>query len=151
MEQFADLVATAIANAEAGAEVERLAQEQAGLRRVATLVAREAPQADVFTAIAEAIGELLRTEEIRAGGGALPYAVARSAGTSGAGKARVRSYASAPTCLADVEGWLVQRSTHVSLAPPFCDALTMSAPSWRATRVTPPGITWVSSSAPRNT
>src|SRR4029078_2273920 len=36
--QFADLVATAIANAEARGEVERLAAEQAALRRVATLV-----------------------------------------------------------------------------------------------------------------
>ena len=39
MAQFADLVATAIANAEARTEVERLADEQAALRRVATLVA----------------------------------------------------------------------------------------------------------------
>ena len=37
---FTELVATAIANAEARAEVERLAEEQAALRRVATLVAR---------------------------------------------------------------------------------------------------------------
>jgi GAF domain-containing protein len=63
--QFAELVATAIANAEARAEVTRLAQEQAALRRVATLVAREASQAEVFTAIAEEIGQLLGTEEIR--------------------------------------------------------------------------------------
>jgi signal transduction histidine kinase len=63
--QFADLVATAIANAEARAEVTRLAHEQAALRRVATLVAREASQAEVFTAIAEEIGQLLGTEEIR--------------------------------------------------------------------------------------
>jgi GAF domain-containing protein len=63
--QFADLVATAIANAEARAEVTRLAQEQAALRRVATLVAREASQAEVFTAIAEEVGQLLGTEEIR--------------------------------------------------------------------------------------
>ena len=40
--RFADLVATAIANAEARAEVERLADEQAALRRVATLVAQDA-------------------------------------------------------------------------------------------------------------
>jgi GAF domain-containing protein len=63
--QFADLVATAIGNAEARAEVARLAREQAALRRVATLVAREASQAEVFTAIAEEIGQLLGTEEIR--------------------------------------------------------------------------------------
>jgi PAS domain S-box-containing protein len=63
--QFTDLVATAIANAQARAEVTRLAQEQAALRRVATLVAREASQREVFTAIADEIGQLLGTEEIR--------------------------------------------------------------------------------------
>ena len=63
--QFTDLLETAIANAEARAEVTRLAQEQAALRRVATLVAREASQAAVFTAIAEEIGQLLGTDEIR--------------------------------------------------------------------------------------
>jgi GAF domain-containing protein len=63
--QFTDLVATAIANAETRAEVARLAREQAALRRVATLVAREAPQAEVFSAIAEEIGPSLGTEESR--------------------------------------------------------------------------------------
>ena len=56
--QFAALVATAIANTEARAEVERLADEQAALRRVATLVAREAPQVEVFTSIAEEVRRL---------------------------------------------------------------------------------------------
>ena len=63
--QFTDLVSTSIANAETRAEVARLAREQAALRRVATLVAREASQSEVFTAIAEEIGRLLGTEEIR--------------------------------------------------------------------------------------
>jgi GAF domain-containing protein len=63
--QFTDLVGTSIANAETRAEVARLAREQVALRRVATLVAREASQAEVFTAIAEEIGQLLGTEEIR--------------------------------------------------------------------------------------
>ncbi|HVX32215.1 MAG TPA: GAF domain-containing protein, partial [Solirubrobacterales bacterium] len=53
--QFAELMATAIANAEARAEVERLADEQAALRRVATLVARGAAPTAVFDA---AIGEV---------------------------------------------------------------------------------------------
>ena len=53
------MVATAISNAEARAEVERLAQEQAALRRVATLVARGVPPADVFEAIAREAGRLL--------------------------------------------------------------------------------------------
>ena len=50
--QFADLVATAIANAESRAEVERLAAEQAALRRVATLVAEGASPSAVLDAVA---------------------------------------------------------------------------------------------------
>jgi PAS domain S-box-containing protein len=50
---------------QAETEVERLADEQAALRRVATLVAREASQAEIFTAIAQEIGQLLGAEEIR--------------------------------------------------------------------------------------
>ena len=46
-------------------QLERLAAEQAALRRIATLVAREAPQAEVFSAIAEEIGRLLGTDEMR--------------------------------------------------------------------------------------
>jgi GAF domain-containing protein len=49
----------------ADTEVERLAEEHAALRRVATLVAREAPRAEVFTAIAEEICQVLGTEETR--------------------------------------------------------------------------------------
>jgi signal transduction histidine kinase/PAS domain-containing protein len=49
----------------AEAELERLAGEQAALRRVATLVARKASQSEVFTAIAEGVGQLLGAEEIR--------------------------------------------------------------------------------------
>ena len=49
---FTELVATAIANTEARAEVARLAQEQAALRRVATLAAREGPpRPKVFDAV----------------------------------------------------------------------------------------------------
>jgi GAF domain-containing protein len=65
IEQFADLVATAVANAEARTEVARLAEEQAALRRVATLVAREAPETEVFAAIAAEIKRLVGTENIR--------------------------------------------------------------------------------------
>jgi signal transduction histidine kinase len=58
--QFSDLVATAIANAAARAEVQRLAEEQAALRRVATLVANGSPQGEVLAAVAEEMGRLLR-------------------------------------------------------------------------------------------
>jgi signal transduction histidine kinase len=57
--QFAELVATSIANAGARNEVERLATEQAALRRVATLVAKEAPPAEVFGKVAEEVASVL--------------------------------------------------------------------------------------------
>src|SRR5262249_20144365 len=63
-QQFSDLVATAIANAQARSNVARLANEQAALRRVATLVAIEASHGDVFMAIAEGISGVLG-EELR--------------------------------------------------------------------------------------
>ena len=56
---FTELVATAIANAQARQELQALADEQAALRRVATLVARGEPPAAVFTAVAEEVGRLL--------------------------------------------------------------------------------------------
>jgi signal transduction histidine kinase len=43
-------------------ELSRLADEQAALRRVATLVARRVPPAQVFTAVAEEVGRLLGTD-----------------------------------------------------------------------------------------
>ena len=57
--QFTELVATAIANAEARTELQRLAAEQAVLRRVATLVAEEAAPADLFDAVIDEVGRLL--------------------------------------------------------------------------------------------
>ncbi|MDA0158708.1 GAF domain-containing protein [Solirubrobacter ginsenosidimutans] len=57
--QFTELVATAIANAEARAELQRLAAEQAVLRRVATLVAEEAAPTDLFDAVIAEVRQLL--------------------------------------------------------------------------------------------
>ena len=56
---FTELVATAISNAEARGELRRVADEQAALRRVATLVAQGAPSSTVFDAVAREIGQLL--------------------------------------------------------------------------------------------
>jgi signal transduction histidine kinase len=56
---FTDLLATAIANAESRAGLARLAEEQAALRRVATLVARGATPEAVFEAVTAEIGSLL--------------------------------------------------------------------------------------------
>jgi GAF domain-containing protein len=66
MTEFTDLVATAVANAQNRAALEasrdelaRLLEEQAALRRVATLVARGIDPAEVFSAVAEEIRRLL--------------------------------------------------------------------------------------------
>jgi signal transduction histidine kinase len=60
--QFAELVATAIANAQARAEVGRLADEQAALRRVATLVAQGVRPVEIFSAVSDEVGRLFDTE-----------------------------------------------------------------------------------------
>jgi GAF domain-containing protein len=65
LHNFTELVATAISNVQARAEMRRLAHEQAALRRVATLVARESPSAAIFAAVAEEVGRLLAVEAIR--------------------------------------------------------------------------------------
>jgi len=57
--QFTELLATAVANAESRAGLARLAEEQAALRHVATLVARGVPPEELFAAVVEAIGRLL--------------------------------------------------------------------------------------------
>ena len=56
---FTELMATAIANAESHAREERLAEEQAALRRVATLVAEDVPSSELFDAVAREVGTLL--------------------------------------------------------------------------------------------
>jgi signal transduction histidine kinase len=62
LESYSELVATAISNADARAEVARLAAEQAALRHVATLVARQASADDVFSAVAEQVAKLFGVE-----------------------------------------------------------------------------------------
>jgi signal transduction histidine kinase len=56
---FTELVGTAIANTQARAELGRLAETQGALRRVATLVARDASPAEVFSEVTEEVGRLL--------------------------------------------------------------------------------------------
>jgi signal transduction histidine kinase len=57
--KFADLVAAAISNVEARAELQALAREQSALRRVATLVAQQPSPGPALTKIAEEMGTLL--------------------------------------------------------------------------------------------
>jgi signal transduction histidine kinase len=62
LEQFAELVATAVANSDARREVERLADEQAALRRVATLVAQGMPSDALFSAVCDEVEALAGTD-----------------------------------------------------------------------------------------
>ena len=57
--EFTELVATTISNSASREELARLADEQAALRRVATLVARGVPPPEVFAAVAQEVGLLL--------------------------------------------------------------------------------------------
>jgi PAS domain S-box-containing protein len=56
---FTELVATAISTTQARRDLRRLADEQAALRRVATLVAKEAMPEDVFAAVAREVAQVL--------------------------------------------------------------------------------------------
>src|SRR5919201_624861 len=56
---FTELVATAVSNTQAREDLHRLAEEQAALRRVAMLVAKEASPAEVFAKVAEEAGGVL--------------------------------------------------------------------------------------------
>jgi signal transduction histidine kinase len=56
---FTELLATAVANAESNAWLAMLAEEQAALRRIATLVAAGAPPEEVFLAVTDEIGRLV--------------------------------------------------------------------------------------------
>ncbi|WP_432970822.1 sensor histidine kinase [Dactylosporangium sp. CA-233914] len=60
--EFTELVATAIANAQARAELRDFTDEQVALRRMAMLVARAAPAEEVFAGVAEEVGRLLGSD-----------------------------------------------------------------------------------------
>jgi PAS domain S-box-containing protein len=64
---FTELVATAIANAESREALAELVEEQAALRRVATLVAQGASPQDLFDAVAEEVGRLLLAANVSVG------------------------------------------------------------------------------------
>jgi PAS domain S-box-containing protein len=62
LEKFTELVATAIANAEGRAALTRLAEEQAALRRVATLVAQGVRPEEIFAAVSDEVGRLVGSD-----------------------------------------------------------------------------------------
>jgi PAS domain S-box-containing protein len=61
--EFTELVATAVASSASREQLATLAEEQAALRRVATVVARQSPPAEIFAAVADEVGRLLRVED----------------------------------------------------------------------------------------
>jgi PAS domain S-box-containing protein len=61
--RFTELVATAISNTQTRDDLHKLADEQAALRRVATLIARQARPAQVFAAVAEESARILEVEQ----------------------------------------------------------------------------------------
>ena len=62
---IAGQLAVSLDNAQLYADNRRIADEQAALRRVATLVAHQRPQAEVFGAIAEELGRLLAVDSMQ--------------------------------------------------------------------------------------
>src|SRR3954465_2604034 len=64
---FTELVATAIANAESREARAMLTEEQAALRRVATLVAQAALPAEIFSTVSNEVATLFRTEMVVVG------------------------------------------------------------------------------------
>jgi PAS domain S-box-containing protein len=60
--KLAELVATAIANAESRDQLRMRSEEQAALRRVATLVARGIAPADLFEAVCAEVGQLITAD-----------------------------------------------------------------------------------------
>ncbi len=64
LQNFTELVATAISNASAHARLRVLATEQAALRRVATLVARGAQPSAVFDAVTHEVAEILEASSV---------------------------------------------------------------------------------------
>jgi signal transduction histidine kinase len=60
---FTELVATAVANTQAREQLRALADEQAALHRVATLVARGARPATIFSAVSDEVGRLFGSDQ----------------------------------------------------------------------------------------
>ena len=64
VEEFAELVSVAVADASARAALRRLAGEQAALRHVATLVAEGSSPSDLFAAVARAVAQAIDVDAI---------------------------------------------------------------------------------------
>jgi signal transduction histidine kinase len=64
LSQFTELIATAVSNVQARQDLRQLADEQAALRRIATLVAEGAPSQLVFDAVCEETGRLFGASSV---------------------------------------------------------------------------------------
>jgi len=97
--RFTELVTTAVESAEAREELRRIAEDQAALRRVATLVARGIGPDRVFSTVTDEIGALLRAEAT----------------------ALIRFESNGEATLLGGHGWTVQRppGTRFELLPAF--------------------------------
>ena len=62
LEKFTELIATAVGSTESRAALRRLAEEQAALQRVATLVARGVEPAEIFAAVSREVGRMFGTD-----------------------------------------------------------------------------------------
>jgi signal transduction histidine kinase len=65
LEEFCELMVTAVANAESREQLRRIAEEQAALQRIATLTARAHDPEEVFAVVATEAGRVLDAETTR--------------------------------------------------------------------------------------
>ena len=114
--KFAELVASALANVAARAELERFGAEQAARRRVAELVARGAALGEVFEAVATEASNIL--DETSANlfrydpdGLATIVAVCRSPSPLGRGSRPTRRVCATPAARCGSRGWPGRRGT----------------------------------------
>jgi PAS domain S-box-containing protein len=117
LQDFTELVGTAIANAEARAEVARLADEQAALRRIATLVAEGARSGAVFDAVTREVAELLNVSAVsltRYDDDALTVVAQR-------GASHVHGAVVAAPAIVDGRTWGVLAATWTDGGPPPAD------------------------------
>ena len=148
---FAELVADAVASADARERLRKLHDEQAALRRVATLVAREPEPSEVFERVCEEVGTVLGidgtnltrfesdgTQTVLAGwnapgvpvfpvGGGVPLtgdAAVPKVSRSGRPE-RVDDYA-------DVEGELAERMREIGIASSVAAPITVAGELWGA-------------------
>jgi GAF domain-containing protein len=147
--EFTELVATAIANTESRGEVERLADEQAALRRVATLVARGVSSEEIFRAVSDEVGRLFDTDTatvVRYDGG--PAVVVVGAGEGVTKEFPVGSRWEADELFASTKVFRTRRSAriddseYISRSGPVVEALRRLGPRRLGSPIVVDGRLW---------